>query len=166
MLATLSSVSSCVKKGVLCQSLFPPLKDHKFRTGCYAICRKPNKPRYWPRPSWCNKALRQATLIKRQHKALLIIALQQLLGLPQPRYLHVPLIIQPDGHKLGKSYRSPPLPADQATPLLIRALRVLGQQLPDAADYGEPTELLRWASMHWDATRIPRSLTLAEAQLR
>ncbi len=92
--------------------------------------------------------------------------LQELLGFSQPRYLHVPLITQPDGHKLGKSYRSPPLPADQATPLLIRALRALGQQLPDAADYGEPTELLRWASMHWDATRIPRSLTLAEAQLR
>lgn len=49
--------------------------------------------------------------------------LQELLGLPQPRYLHVPLITQPDGHKLGKSYRSPPLAADQATPLLLRALR-------------------------------------------
>ena len=92
--------------------------------------------------------------------------LQELLGLSQPRYLHVPLIIQPDGHKLGKSYRSPPLPADQATPLLIRALRALGQQLPDAASYGQPAELLRWASQHWNATRIPRSLTLAEAQLR
>src|SRR5690606_16997947 len=40
--------------------------------------------------------------------------LQELLGLPQPRYLHVPLIIQPDGHKLGKRYRSPPLqPAEE-----------------------------------------------------
>lgn len=29
--------------------------------------------------------------------------LQELLGLSQPRYLHVPLIVQPDGHKLGKS---------------------------------------------------------------
>jgi len=92
--------------------------------------------------------------------------LQELLGLSQPRYLHVPLIIQPDGHKLGKSYRSPPLPADQATPLLIRALRALGQPLPDGAPHGQPAELLRWASTHWDATRIPRSLTLAEAQLR
>jgi len=91
--------------------------------------------------------------------------LQELLGLPQPRYLHVPLITQPDGHKLGKSYRSPPLPADQATPLLIRALRALGQQLPDDASYGQPFELLRWASQHWDASRIARSLTLPEAQL-
>jgi len=26
--------------------------------------------------------------------------------------------------------------------------------------------LLEWGSAHWDATRIPRSRTLAEAQLR
>ena len=92
--------------------------------------------------------------------------LQELLGVAQPRYLHVPLIIQPDGHKLGKSYRSPPLPADQATPLLIRALRALGQALPEQAEYGRPEELLRWASQRWDAGLIPRTPSLAEAQLR
>ncbi|MBD9466901.1 tRNA glutamyl-Q(34) synthetase GluQRS [Pseudomonas sp. Pdm06] len=92
--------------------------------------------------------------------------LQELLGLPQPRYLHVPLITQPDGHKLGKSYRSPPLAADQATPLLLRALRALGQQpgleLVDAS----PRELLAWGIRHWDAGKIPRTLSLPEAQIR
>ncbi|MGL4316982.1 MAG: tRNA glutamyl-Q(34) synthetase GluQRS [Pseudomonas sp.] len=92
--------------------------------------------------------------------------LQELLGFRQPRYLHVPLIIQPDGHKLGKSYRSPPLPADQAAPLLLRALRALGQQPPDELAGAEAHELLAWGIAHWDATRIPRSRTLAEAQLR
>ncbi|MEX6503966.1 tRNA glutamyl-Q(34) synthetase GluQRS [Pseudomonas zhanjiangensis] len=92
--------------------------------------------------------------------------LQQLLGYPQPRYLHVPLIIQPDGHKLGKSYRSPPLPADQAAPLLVRALHALGQRVPAELEQARPSELLAWASRHWDAARIPRRRTLAEAQLR
>ncbi len=92
--------------------------------------------------------------------------LQELLGLPQPRYLHVPLIIQPDGHKLGKSYRSPPLPADQAPTLLVRALRALGQQLPEALAACSTDEVLGWAISHWDALRIPRCRTLAEAQLR
>ena len=92
--------------------------------------------------------------------------LQELLGLSQPRYLHLPLITQPDGNKLGKSYRSPPLTEDQATPLLLRALRALGQkpgvELADAA----PAELLKWGTAHWDAGLIPRTLTLPEAQLR
>ncbi|QKE64435.1 tRNA glutamyl-Q(34) synthetase GluQRS [Aquipseudomonas campi] len=92
--------------------------------------------------------------------------LQELLGLRQPRYLHVPLIIQPDGHKLGKSYRSPPLPADQAPALLLRALRTLGQQPPGELAGASARELLAWGSANWDATRIPRSPTLAEAQLR
>ena len=92
--------------------------------------------------------------------------LQELLDLPQPRYLHVPLVIQPDGHKLGKSYRSPPLPADQAPPLLARALRALGQQPPAELADGTPREVLAWGIAHWDASRIPRSRTLAEAQLR
>ncbi|WP_324733313.1 tRNA glutamyl-Q(34) synthetase GluQRS [Pseudomonas paeninsulae] len=92
--------------------------------------------------------------------------LQELLGLVQPRYLHVPLIIQPDGHKLGKSYRSPPLPTDQAAPLLVRALRALGQELPAELEHARPPELLTWASSHWDVSRIARSRTLAEAQLR
>lgn len=92
--------------------------------------------------------------------------LQELLGLPQPRYLHVPLIIQPDGHKLGKSYRSPPLRPDEAVPLLLRALRALGQPtVPELKD-ALPGELLAWATPRWNAERIPRTLTLAEAQLR
>lgn len=91
--------------------------------------------------------------------------LQELLGLRQPRYLHVPLIVQPDGNKLGKSYRSAPLTADQATPLLLRALRALGQQTDTQLLHASPRELLDWGIAHWDATRIPRTLTLAEAQL-
>ncbi|WHS59486.1 tRNA glutamyl-Q(34) synthetase GluQRS [Pseudomonas sp. G2-4] len=92
--------------------------------------------------------------------------LQELLELPQPRYLHVPLITQPDGHKLGKSYRSPPLAADQATPLLLRALRALGQQPGSELADASPRELLDWGVRHWDAAKIPRTLSLPEAQIR
>ncbi|MFZ6050200.1 tRNA glutamyl-Q(34) synthetase GluQRS [Pseudomonas sp. CR3202] len=92
--------------------------------------------------------------------------LQELLGVSQPRYLHVPLIIQPDGHKLGKSYRSPPLPADRAAPLLARALRALGQEPPDEFADCRPREVLDWGIAHWVSGRIPRCRTLAEAHLR
>lgn len=92
--------------------------------------------------------------------------LQELLGLAQPRYLHVPLIVQPDGHKLGKSYRSPPLAPEHATPLLLRALRALGQTPDDCLSDATPREVLDWGIAHWNAGLIPRTLTLAEAQLR
>ncbi|KMN12184.1 glutamyl-Q tRNA(Asp) ligase [Pseudomonas weihenstephanensis] len=92
--------------------------------------------------------------------------LQELLGLSQPRYLHVPLIVQPDGHKLGKSYRSPPLTPEQATPLLLRALRALGQTTDDSLAHASPREVLDWGIAHWDAGLIPRALILQEAQLR
>ncbi|GAB3370808.1 glutamyl-Q tRNA(Asp) synthetase [Azotobacter armeniacus] len=91
--------------------------------------------------------------------------LQELLGLPHPRYLHVPLIVQPDGHKLGKSYRSPPLPAELAGPLLLRALHALGQRPPAELENARPRELLDWGIAHWDTGRIPRCRTLAEAAL-
>lgn len=92
--------------------------------------------------------------------------LQEVLGLPQPRYLHLPLIIQPDGHKLGKSYRSPPLQPQEASPLLLRALRASSQQPPAELDGALPADILGWAVAHWNAARIPRVRTLAEAQLR
>ena len=92
--------------------------------------------------------------------------LQELLGLPQPRYLHIPLITQPDGNKLGKSYRSPPLTEDQATPLLLRALRALGQNPGAELAYATPREVLNWGIAHWDALLIPRTLNLPEAQLQ
>lgn len=92
--------------------------------------------------------------------------LQELLGLARPRYLHVPLLTQPDGHKLGKSYRSPPLPADQAAPLLCRALRALGQQPDPHLEGCTPRQVLDWAIAHWNAEHIPRCATLPEAQVR
>ena len=92
--------------------------------------------------------------------------LQELLGVATPSYLHVPLLTQPDGHKLGKSYRSPPLPAEQARPVLLRALRALGQPAPEELLELAPHAILQWASQHWQVDRIPRTLTLAEAQLR
>ncbi len=92
--------------------------------------------------------------------------LQELLGLPQPRYLHIPLIIQPDGHKLGKRYRSAPLTANAAGPMLIRALYALDQQPPAELVSAPPREILPWAIAHWQPERIAKVRTLAEAQLR
>ncbi|MCV9921964.1 MULTISPECIES: tRNA glutamyl-Q(34) synthetase GluQRS [Pseudomonas] len=92
--------------------------------------------------------------------------LQELLGFSQPRYLHIPLIIQPDGHKLGKSYRSPPLAPEQATPLLLRALRALGQATDPALESASPGEVLAVARQQWRPDAIASRMTVPEADLR
>jgi len=57
------------------------------------------------------------------------ILLQQALGLPTPRYLHTPLLLGADGHKLSKQNGAAPI--DLADPLAVlqQAARVLA--LPD-----------------------------------
>lgn len=91
--------------------------------------------------------------------------LQELLGLSQPRYLHVPLIVQADGNKLGKSFRSPALPAAEAAAQLCRALRALGQQPPAELVMATAKEILAWGISHWQAEGIPRQHSLLESQL-
>jgi glutamyl-Q tRNA(Asp) synthetase len=64
------------------------------------------------------------------------IVLQRALGLPVPRYLHTPLVLAPDGHKLSKQSGAAPLElADRAAVLrtVSGALRMLGLQVPAAA---------------------------------
>jgi glutamyl-Q tRNA(Asp) synthetase len=78
------------------------------------------------------------------------IALQRALGLPEPIYAHLPLIIGPDGSKLGKRDGSLPLPTLDSARIrssLSAALRILGIDA-DSLDEALP---------HFDPARIPRS---------
>jgi len=82
------------------------------------------------------------------------IHLQRLLGLPTPRYRHLPLALDEHGHKLSKSSQA--LPVDPANPLpaLRRALAFLGQDAPTAIS--APAELLAAASHRFDPARLPQ----------
>lgn len=85
------------------------------------------------------------------------ILLQSLLGLPQPSYWHIPLLLDGDGRKLGKSSGAPPVDPARPVPALVRALEVLGQQPPaDLADAGRD-DVLAWGVQHWHAARVPRT---------
>jgi glutamyl-Q tRNA(Asp) synthetase len=55
------------------------------------------------------------------------ILLQQALGLPTPRYLHLPLLLDGDGRKLSKSDAAQPLDTAHPLPALQRAWAQLGQ---------------------------------------
>lgn len=80
------------------------------------------------------------------------IWLQRLLGLPTPRYSHLPLALDAQGCKLSKSEGACPVDAAQPMPALRRALDFLG--LP-ASDAGQPADLLADALAHFDPARLP-----------
>src|SRR4029077_5218390 len=58
------------------------------------------------------------------------IYLQQLLGLPTPRYLHVPVAVNAAGEKLSKQTRASAIDVLTPVPPLIAALCFLGQNPP------------------------------------
>ncbi len=86
--------------------------------------------------------------------------LMQRLGLPPPRYLHVPVVVGRDGAKLSKANAASAIlaaaPAQGAANLRI-ALALLGQGAPaiDAVD-----ELLAWAAEHWRVDALPRGVAM------
>jgi glutamyl-Q tRNA(Asp) synthetase len=80
--------------------------------------------------------------------------LQQALGLPAPRYAHLPLVTEPDGSKLSKSARALPLSAAGSGDELWEALRLLRQEPPDALRAASIPEVWAWAGAAWDLQRL------------
>jgi len=69
------------------------------------------------------------------------IALQRALGYPTPDYVHIPLVLGPDGKKLGKRDGALPLPSldePRVAETLRAALRFLGMEV----ELGRPEEML------------------------
>jgi glutamyl-Q tRNA(Asp) synthetase len=84
--------------------------------------------------------------------------LQDLLGLPTPDYLHLPVALSQQREKLSKQTFATPLDATRPLPALLRVLDFLGQEVsPNLAD-GSLQDFWRWAVTHWDAGRVPRVL--------
>lgn len=86
--------------------------------------------------------------------------LQQLLGLHEPRYLHLPIAITAQQEKLGKQTNAPAVIADNGNRVLIAALSFLRQPLPEQATYASQEELLQWATKNWDIAALPRQREL------
>ena len=91
------------------------------------------------------------------------IALQEALGLPQPRYGHLPLLTESGGAKLAKRHHAAPLDARHASAELLEVLRLLGQAPPAELEGAAPALVLAWASGHWqpEAFHGRREIALA-----
>lgn len=78
------------------------------------------------------------------------IYLQQLLGLPTPRYMHVPVIIDQHGYKLSKQTRATAVGLTAPEHIIFELLTLLKQQPPQELQCASVTELLDWAVLHWN----------------
>lgn len=77
------------------------------------------------------------------------ILLQRALGLPTPRYCHLPLAIDSAGRKLSKSAQSRAIDPRNASALLHLALSTLRQNPPAELACAPVREIWTWASAHW-----------------
>lgn len=84
------------------------------------------------------------------------ILLQRALGLPTPRYSHLPLVVDGDGRKLSKSLASLPIDAGDPLPALAAAWRALGQAPAVPAGAGSVASWLQTARQEFLPARIPR----------
>jgi glutamyl-Q tRNA(Asp) synthetase len=84
------------------------------------------------------------------------LLLQRALGLPSPRYAHLPLIVEPSGAKLAKSRRSLAIDTGRASRGLIEALELLRQAPPAGLVDESPQTVLSWALKHWNPANLER----------
>jgi glutamyl-Q tRNA(Asp) synthetase len=91
--------------------------------------------------------------------------LQQLLQLPHPRYIHLPLAVDDQGRKLSKQFKDTPVDPKQPMETLLRALAFLNQPLP--SERPETIEgFWQWALSHWSLNAIPGQLQIPATSLK
>ncbi|MBB4132882.1 tRNA glutamyl-Q(34) synthetase GluQRS [Xanthomonas sp. 3075] len=84
------------------------------------------------------------------------LVLQRALGLPQPHYLHLPLILDEEGRKLSKSHAAPALDPADPLPALHAAWAALGQLPAALPRHAGIDTVLQHAVQHFSPQRLPR----------
>ncbi len=72
-----------------------------------------------------------------------------------PGYIHLPLAMEDDGHKYSKQNHAVPIDTAHASELLVKAIKFLGQHIPDALEHEKPADILRYATEHFSVEKIP-----------
>ena len=88
------------------------------------------------------------------------ISLYQQFGWQAPDYIHLPLALNEEGAKLSKQNHAPALPTGDPRPVLIEALRFLGQDIPAQWQDLNTAELLRNAVAKWSLTKVPEMVKI------
>lgn len=80
--------------------------------------------------------------------------LQQLLGYPTPRYMHLPVVVLPDGEKLSKQTGAAGVDLRAAPALAQQVLACLGLAVPAELAGAPPAEQWTWATPRWQPQQL------------
>jgi len=97
--------------------------------------------------------VRGADLLESSARQIYVL---RLLGLPVPRYAHLPIAVNASGEKLSKQTHAEAIDPRDPGRVLVPALRFLGQAPPQELS-GESTHVLwDWATTNWRLDRVPQ----------
>jgi glutamyl-Q tRNA(Asp) synthetase len=85
------------------------------------------------------------------------IYVMQRLGLPAPRYAHLPVAVNARGEKLSKQTHADAIDPREPGRVLFGALRFLGQSPPEQLSGENARVLWDWATTNWCLERVPKT---------
>jgi glutamyl-Q tRNA(Asp) synthetase len=88
------------------------------------------------------------------------LCLRQALGLPSPRFAHLPIAVNEAGQKLSKQAYAEPIDSTRPRAMLTGALAFLGHPVPENLAGADPQELLAWAMAHWRLEQVPQQVAI------
>lgn len=83
------------------------------------------------------------------------IHLCQLLQLPIPNFLHVPIMVNSQGQKLSKQTGAAAVDNSDCGKTIINVLKDLGHEAPKEIERDSLDNIWSWAIQHWNADNIP-----------
>jgi len=103
--------------------------------------------------SGINQVVRGADLLSSTPRQIFLHAC---LGNLVPEYIHLPLLTDRHGKKISKRQGAVGFdPGASPSTLIVQALNLLGQVVPEKADQSPPAEILGWACQNFERKRIP-----------
>ena len=93
------------------------------------------------------------------------IYLQEKLGLRTPNYAHIPIAVNDQDEKLSKQNFSQGIEVKDASALVFKSLKFLGQDPPNTMIKASVREQLQWAMCNWDIHNVPKLANIRERSL-
>ncbi|MCG9683773.1 tRNA glutamyl-Q(34) synthetase GluQRS [Vibrio sp. Isolate23] len=88
------------------------------------------------------------------------ISMYKMLGKTPVRYLHLPLALDENGHKLSKQNHAPAIDNSQPRPALIEAMHFLGFDIHKEITQASVAEIIEWGVSNWRIDQLPESTEL------